>query len=289
MSRKVFFFIALIIPQLINGQNSKVIDSLSIKSSVLKMDKSYAIYLPKDYNSTTHYYPVLYLLHGFNGNQSDWSKHGDVQQIADSMIDIGAVKPMIIVMPDAGSSYYMNSSNGVYQYEDYFIKELLPFIENNYRCEQGKGHRAIAGLSMGGFGSLLYSLHHPQLFVSCAALSAAIRTDEQVNELSYKAYMRRYKSAMGDIKEGDDRITDFWNENSILYLIENMPKDQRKSLRFYIDIGDDDFLYKGNSLLHIYMTEQEVPHEYRVNNGSHKWEYWRNGLPSVLKFVSEGF
>ena len=84
---------------------------------------------------------------------------------------------------------------------------------------------------MGGFGSLLYSLHHPGMFAACSAMSAAVRTDGEVNDLPHPNYLRRYSTAMGNLKEGDKRITRFWNQNSVLYLVKNMDPE-KKRMRF---------------------------------------------------------
>lgn len=289
MKGYIFIIVTFLFPCSVWSQESKVFDSLTIKSNILKKDKKFAIYLPKGYEWSTRKYPVLYLLHGGSGDQSDWIQKGEVQRIADKEIAEGNAAEMIIIMPDAEMTYYMNNVKGKYQFEDFFFKELIPFIEKNYRCRSEKRYRAIAGLSMGGYGSLLYSIHHPELFSACAALSAAVFTDDEINEMPLKDHIRRFGTAIGELKEGDKRITDFWNQNSILYLVNHMPEEQKKAVRFYLDIGDDDFLYKGNSLLHIAMRDLKIPHEYRVRNGEHNFQYWRSGLPSVLAFISENF
>ena len=186
-------------------------------------------------------------------------------------------------------TFYLNHIRGEYQYEDYFFKELIPHVEKTYRIHAEKRFRSIAGLSMGGFGSLLYSLHHPELFNTCYAMSAAVRTDEQINQMPLPEFQRRYKTALGDIKESDKRITEFWNQNSILFLTKNLPEDKKKSVRFYLDCGDDDNgLYAGNGILHNLMRDLNIPHEYRVRDGGHTWEYWRTGLPEALRFISLG-
>ena len=271
------------------AQDSKVFDDLSLKSQILKKDMKFSLYLPNGYETSNRRYPVLYLLHGGGGNHTDWIQLGNVQAIADNSVREGKAEPMIIVMPDAGMSFYLNNIRGEYQYEDYFIKELIPYIEKSYRIRAEKRFRSISGLSMGGFGSLLYALHHPELFNSCYAMSAAVRTDEQINQMALPEFQRRYKSALGDIKESDQRITDFWNQNSILFLMKNLPENQKKSIRFFLDCGDDDTsLYTGNSLLHNLMRDLNIPHEYRVRDGGHTWEYWRTGLPEALNFISLG-
>ena len=286
---KFFFLVVTLISNAVLAQESKVFDSLNFRSSILNKEKAFALYLPKGYESSQRRYPVLYLLHGGTGNQNDWIQKGELQRIADKAIEEGKSAPMIIVMPDAEMTYYMNNVDGKYQFEDFFVQELIPYIEKEYRCRTGKQYRAISGLSMGGYGSLLYAIHHPELFSACAAMSPGIRTDEQINDMPHKDYLRRYGSAMGELKEGETRITDFWKQNSILYLVKQMKEEQKKLVRFYIDIGDDDFLYEASSLLHISMRDLNIPHEYRVRNGSHDWEYWRSGLPDVLTFVSESF
>ena len=283
------FFCLLFTSRASVAQESKVFDDLSIQSKILKKMMKFSVYLPVGYDTSNRRYPILYLLHGGGGNHTDWIQLGDMQHIADTSIREGKSDAMIIVMPDAEQTFYLNHIRGEYQYEDYFFKELMPFVEQNYRCRAGKQFRSIAGLSMGGFGSLLYSLHHPELFQSCYAMSAAVRTDEQINQMPLPEFQRRYKTALGEIKEGDKRITDFWNQNSILYLVKNLPEKQKTSVRFFLDCGDDDqSLYTGNSLLHNLMRDLKIPHEYRVRDGGHTWEYWRTGLPEALSFISRG-
>jgi S-formylglutathione hydrolase FrmB len=141
---------------------------------------------------------------------------------------------------------------------------------------------------MGGYGSLLYSLHHPHLFSSCYAMSAAVRSDEEIRKMPLNEFRRRYRSALGEIQEGDERITHFWNQNSALFLVRSMPPEQKNAVRFFIDCGDDDALCTGNALLHITMREAGIPHEFRVRDGGHTWDYWRSALPEALSFVSRG-
>ncbi len=87
----------------------------------------------------------------------------------------------------------------------------------------------------------------------------------------------------------EGKVNEHWKEYSPLYLLDRVEKEQLKSIRFYIDCGDDDFLYKGNSALHVKMRDLEIPHEFRVRDGSHQWSYWRTGLSDGLKFISEKF
>jgi enterochelin esterase-like enzyme len=284
----IVLFLSLL-PAALLAQSGTVFDNLSLKSTLLKKEKKFALYLPPGYQSSQRHYPVVYLLHGGSDDHTGWIQFGEMQRIVDKGISEGTLAPMIVVMPDAEMTYYLNNREGKYPFEDFFMKELIPHIEQQYRAIPKKEFRAVAGLSMGGFGALLYALHHPGQFAACAAMSAAVRTDGEINALTHPEFLRRYRTALGEVKEGENRITDYWNKNSVLYLMAQLPDDRKNDVKYFLDCGDDDFLYKGNSTLHILMRERNVPHEYRVRNGGHTWEYWRTGLPDALAFISQSF
>src|SRR6201989_2968915 len=140
-------------------QTGKVMDDLSVPSKILKMNRKYAVYLPPDYETSNRSYPVLYLLHGSGDDQTGWVQFGEVQHITDKSIAEGTATAMIIVMPDAntGRRGYFNDVKGDWNYEDFFFKELVPFIEKKYRAKTDKRFRAVAGLSMGGGGRFGYA------------------------------------------------------------------------------------------------------------------------------------
>jgi enterochelin esterase-like enzyme len=284
MKRFFSIFFTLTITAGLMAQTGKVSDNLSMPSKLLKMDRKYAVYLPPDYETSQRSYPVLYLLHGAGDDQTGWVQFGEVLNIADEAIKSGAATPMIIIMPDAntGKRGYVNDVKGEWLYEDFFFQEFMPFIETKYRIKADKHYRAIAGLSMGGEGTFVYALHHPELFSSACPLSAATGP-RSIDEL--KNY-RLWQGVEG-IKESDKEA--YFKRYSVLNMIENMPEDQKKAVRWYIDCGDDDFLFEGNSLVHIAMRKKEIPHEFRIRDGVHSWVYWRASLPKVLEFVSMAF
>lgn len=265
------------------AQTGKVFDNLSLPSKILNMERKYAVYLPYDYETSSRSYPVLYLLHGGGDDQTGWVQFGEVQNITDKAINEGKATPMIIIMPDAntGRRGYSNNATGTWSYEDFFFKEFVPFVEKKYRIKSDKRYRAIAGLSMGGDGSFTYALHHPEMFSSACPLSAG--TGPLTLEVA-KTNVRR-----GDSMATDAQIEAYYNRQSVPLLVNNVPDSLKKAVRWYIDCGDDDFLYEGNSLVHIAMRKKEIPHEYRTRNGSHSWVYWRAALPEVLDFVSQAF
>src|ERR1700761_1270956 len=157
------------------AQSGKVYDNLSLPSKILKSERKYAVYLPPDYETSDRSYPVLYLLHGSGDDQTGWVQFGEVLNITDKAIRDGNATPMIIIMPDAntGRRGYFNDPKGDWNYEDFFFKELVPYVEKKYRIKGEKRFRAVAGLSMGGGGSFVYALHHPEMFSSACPLSAA--------------------------------------------------------------------------------------------------------------------
>lgn len=264
------------------AQTAKVYDNLSMTSEILKSERKFAVYLPPDYETSERSYPVLYLLHGAGDDQTGWVQFGEVLRITNNAIKDGTATPMIIVMPDAntGKRGYFNQGED-WRYEDFFFEELMPYVEQKYRVKGEKRYRAVAGLSMGGGGSFMYALHHPELFSSACPLSA------YVGPLTIEDFKERLKRRNESYSNAE--IKEYFERHNAINLIENMPADEVKSVRWYIDCGDDDFLYEGNSLVHIAMKKKEIPHEYRVREGRHSWTYWRESLPKVLEFVSQAF
>ena len=265
------------------AQTGKVFDNLSLTSKILKSERKYAIYLPPDYETSERGYPVLYLLHGSGDDQTGWIQFGEVLNITDEAIKSGNATPMIIVMPDAntGQRGYFNSIKGDWRYEDFFFEELMPFVEKKYRIKAEKQYRAVAGLSMGGGGSFMYALHHPELFSSACPLSA------YVGPLSLEEAKNRF---MKDVKNiSDKELEEYYKKHNAIELVKDIKEDQKQSVRWFIDCGDDDFLFEGNSLVHIAMRKNNIPHEYRVREGAHNWTYWRASLPVVLEFISMAF
>ena len=220
------------------AQTGKVLENETMKSKILNMDRKYAVYLPADYDHSQRNYPVLYLLHGGGDDQTGWVQFGEVLSITDKAIKEGTATPMIIIMPDAntGKRGYYNDVEGKFNYEDFFFKELMPEVEKKYRIRADKRYRAVAGLSMGGGGSFLYALHHPELFSAACPLSAS------VGALSLEDYKQGL--AKNNVKVSDEIASQYFSKNNILEMVKNIPDTLKKSVRWYIDCGDDDFLYE---------------------------------------------
>ncbi len=285
--KKIISIILLVffVSGIVLAQGGLVYETKTVKSDILKMDRKYSIYLPPGYNESDQSYPVLYLLHGSGDDHTGWVQFGQVQHIADKAIAEGKASRMIIVMPDAdtGRRGYFNDIRGDFNYEDFFFKELIPHIEKTYRTRSDRRYRAVAGLSMGGGGTIFYALHRPDMFAAAAPLSASTGSwtiEQQKNRLPK------------DAKVADQQVEQYFKRHSIEGVISNASEDDLKKIkqiRWYISCGDDDFLYEGNARMHILYKQKEIPHEYRVKDGAHTWSYWRMELPLVMEFVSKSF
>lgn len=269
--------------------HGKVYEREIIKSSIMNKNVAYTVYLPADYETSSRTYPVVYLLHGYTDDNTGWLQFGEVNRYADKAIAEGTIPPMIIIMPNGDSSFYINSYDGKENYEDFFVKEFMPAVEKKYRIKAEKKYRGVAGLSMGGYGTLIYALKHPELFAAAAPFSAAAWDDDAIVNMPDASWARNLGQLFGRDLKGKDRLTKAWYDNSILKLVETKSADDLKKVRYWIDCGDDDFLTKGNCLLHIALTEKRVPHEYRVRDGGHTWTYWRTGITDALKFIGDSF
>ena len=279
--------LAVFLPAALTAQMGKVFDNLSVESELLGMERKYAIYLPPDYESSERDYPVLYLLHGSGDDQTGWIQFGEVLRITDQAIKDGTATPMIIVMPDGDAKHrgYFNDLSGEWRYEDFFFDELIPHVEGKFRIKGTKRFRAISGLSMGGGGTFMYAMHRPDMFSSAAPLSAYAGPSTAA-EITNRI---KRNSVKPDEVVAPETLQSYFERHNAVYMAEHNDLDALKSVRWWIDCGDGDFLAVGNALVHIAFTERKVPHEYRVRDGAHNWTYWRESLPMVLEFVSDAF
>lgn len=270
-----------------HAQTGVVHDELEMESEILGGARKYAVYLPPGYDTSKRKYPALYLLHGSGDDQTGWVQFGEVLHITDKAIREGRATPMIVIMPDAdsGRKGYFNDIRGDWRFEDFFFDELIPHVEEKFRIKSDKRYRAISGLSMGGGGTFMYALHRPDMFSSACPLSASTGPITIEDASRYT----RGRKDLPAAEVSDDTLAEYFAKHSTTELIKTMDAKDIKSVRWYIDCGDDDFLFEGNALVHIAMTKAKIPHEYRVRDGAHNWTYWRESLPDVLHFVSQAF
>jgi enterochelin esterase-like enzyme len=266
------------------GPRSKT-ESKTIRSNVLNADRNYTVYLPASYDlNPGKKYPVLYLLHGLNGTNTDWFERGHLKDVADQLTAGGEACEMIIVSPDAGGDIsekwngYFNMPG--WNYETFFFTEFVPHIETQYRIIGDKANRAIAGLSMGGGGSTQYAQRYSNMFSSVYAMSALMSIPGQnasdANNPNNKMEILN-KSVI---------------ENSCVDFVKNASdakKEELRTIAWYVDCGDDDFLIDRNIEFYHAMRAAQIPMQFRVRDGGHTWEYWHSALYTCLPFVSRNF
>lgn len=251
----------------------------SIKSEVLGVTRQYSVYLPKSYTTNPEKkYPVLYLLHGVWGDNTNWVERGHIQDVANKLIDADEAVEMIIIMPDAGRIWNGYFDMDGWSYETFFFTEFMPYIESKYRIIGDKQHRALAGLSMGGGGTTVYAQKHPELFSSAYAMSALMGIESG-----------------GGIPPSDEKfkkLNESVIENHCVRFVENADdatKEGLRTVRWFVDCGDDDFLFDVNIAFCQAMRKAQIPYQLRVRNGGHDWEYWHSALYTALPFVSNAF
>lgn len=247
-------------------------------SEVLGAEKSCTVYLPDGYDRSQESYPVLYLLHGASGCHTDWTQKGDLRRIADEAIAAGMARPMIVVMPDASGTgeNYTGDRMGYFNvpgwpYERFFFEEFVPAVERRYRICGDKARRAISGLSMGGGGTAVYALRHPELFGSACPMSGLLE-------------------AYGD--PGENAFRRSVAENNPVQMVRDLSDAEaaaQRTVRWWVDCGDDDFLALANIHFYEAMRLRDIPLQYRMRDGGHTWRYWQTALHNILAFVSVGF
>ncbi len=273
------------LPSLAQGE---VREGLALPSEVLKKPMRYTIYLPPGYEQSKRTYPVVYLFHGYGDDDAAWIHNGELAETLDRAIADRKVTPMIVVMPDGGTSWYVNSVDGTSRWEDYFLKEFMPFIEERFRVRPQRGSRAIGGVSMGGYGALTYALRHSDRFSACLALSASLRAPEDVAAITPERWAQAYAPTFGPGK-GEARLSTHWQSLSPLRLMEGAKVDAFPATRIYLDCGDRDPLLKGTFAFHTLLDARNVHHALRVRGGGHSWGYWRAGLLGGLTYLSDVF
>lgn len=266
-------------------QQMSRIEEHTVKSEVLNAERSYTVYLPAGYDKNTdRTYPVLYLLHGMNDTNKGWYERGHVKDVMDQLTASGEVCEMIIVTPDAGGNIMEGKWNGYFnmegwKYEEFFFGEFLPLIETQYRIKGDKAYRAVAGLSMGGGGATSYAQRHTEVFAACYAMSAL---------------MHLPPADQNKVQEGNKMalMTDAANRFSCVEYVSQADNDRKEQLRtvlWFVDCGDDDFLFDCNLDFYQAMKKAHIPCQLRVRDGGHTWEYWHSALYTALPYFSRIF
>ena len=266
-------------------QHVSRVEEHTVYSRVLGTERNYTVYLPAGYDhNTERTYPVLYLLHGMNDTNKGWYERAHVKDVMDQLTASGEVCEMIIVTPDAGGNIRDGKWNGYFdmegwRYEKFFFVEFMPMIESIYRIKADKAHRAIAGLSMGGGGATSYAQRHADMFAACYAMSALMHLPPaDVNAV-------RIGNKMALLTDAVHRLS------CVDYIAkaDEARKEQLRTVEWFVDCGDDDFLFDCNLEFYQEMRRARIPCQLRVRDGGHTWEYWHSALYIALPYVSRVF
>jgi len=261
-------------------------ETVQFHSNLINATLPYNVILPADYRqSRTTRYPVLYLLHGLGGHYSDWLTRTNVA-------DYAAQYRMIIVMPEGNNSWYVDGapvSNASGErpgdkYETYILQELMPDVDKRYRTIQSRYGRAIAGLSMGGYGAIKFGLKNPSTFVFAGSMSGALAPASWTED-DLKGYKAIYDSLPPVFGPAGSEVR---KANDIFEILKTRSDSRIAALPyFYLDSGTEDFFFEGNHRFAELLRAKKIPHEYRELPGEHSWQYWDRQVREVLKIAAE--
>lgn len=254
-----------------------------LNSKLMAREMPYRVILPKDYEipkgKTTVKplsYPVIYLLHGLMGHFDNWTDKTKLAEYAGRY-------DFIIVMPEGNDGWYTDSaSENNDRYESYIVDELIPEIDKKFRTRPDGKHRAIAGLSMGGYGSIKFGLKHPEMFAAVGSFSGALGvtafTEKEISGAFLQSILNIFGNAGSETRK----------ENDVFEIARQMPKEKIKDLPFiYLDCGTEDFLIQSNLDFAKLLREKKIPHEFRELPGKHDWIFWDAQVQEFLKLAEK--
>ena len=253
--------------------------TFTLHSRLLAHDVSYRVIVPAEYDqpakSATRY-PVIYLLHGLDGHFDNWT---DKTSLADYVANFN----FIVVTPEGNNGWYTDSATVANdKYESYIVQELIPEIDRRFQTIAERRGRAIAGLSMGGYGSIKFGLKHPEMFSLVGSFSGAF--DAPLRTAKTPNLWPSIPIVFG--AEGGKTRTD----NDVFALLRAVPTDRIAGLPFiYFDCGTEDPFLAINRDFDALLLEKKVPHEYRELPGKHNWEYWNQQVPEFLQVAGRIF
>ena len=280
------------------------------RSAALNQDQTAQVYVPTG-TAPKGGWPVLYLLHGLNGAATDWDKLGKLRTTVDKLIADDAMKPLLIVMPSGGNSWYVDSADvkGPGNYATAISRDLEQAVEQAFPVGKDRAHRAIAGISMGGFGALRLGLSDPSRYSAIAALSPAIwqniptaAVDKSAAELEalrsgyfQKADTSTVTTGLVMPPEGAHFGGAFgtpfdarrFNASNVFTILGRAVESRKNLPSVYLTVGDDDshLLWRGAIAFFETMRMDGRMIDFRVTDGDHDWDCWKASLGDALLFI----
>ena len=242
------------------------------------------ILFPKDYrDNAEERYPVVYMLKGYGETGKDWSSW--ISQI--KLLESNDLQPMIYIFPECYNTYYCNSFDGLDPYMDMIIEDLVPFVDKSFRTKADRKFRAVMGYSMGGFGAMALALKHPETFSMSVPLSMSFRTDEQYMAESQNGWNNQWGSIFGGKGQmGEGRLTDYYKSHCPFYQFTPENKETLSQVKWFFHCGDDEEqLLIANDNLHVQLRDNGYDHEFRIKDGGHSGDYWRDAARETLRWM----
>lgn len=259
------------------AKNARV-QTVQFESKLVGKTLPYNVLLPVDYDkpaAKTKLYPVVYLLHGVTGHYTNWLEKT-------RLADYAAAYDFIIVTPEGNDGWYTDSATVPSEkYESYILQELIPDVQKRFRASSERQGRAVAGLSMGGYGAIKFGLKHPEKFAFAASLSGAFSaaswTEQEIKEPGAirDSVMQTFGPPNSETRAAND----------VLRLVREAKPESLPY--FYIDCGTEDFLFSDNRQFVTLLLEKKIQHEYRQLPGTHSWQFWDSQVQEVLRVAAK--
>ena len=278
--KKLLFLLSMLFCVVACGAKFEIFE---IESQTLNTKRAYSVLFPDEYETSTNtYYPVIFALHGYGDKVDCFFKNTQFTNHYETALAKGELPPSLIITPQsmggeekAGIGYF-NQPNWLF--ETFFFEEFLPHVEKTFRVKKEKKFRAITGDSMGGGGAIAYAQHHPELFAVCYAMSPWINCNYWSPEKDFATPDYYLSRAV----EGYDGVL-------FVKRASSQTKENLKTVKWFVNVGDDDFLFECSSEFHSAMRKAGIPSQLRVGDGVHSWHYWNKIMPDVLSYIGSVF
>jgi S-formylglutathione hydrolase FrmB len=257
------------------------IETVSLYSRLNKRELPYCVVLPDGYESSKGKYAVLYLLHGLFGRFDNWITNTKLTEYAENF-------SFIIVCAEGENGWWTDSTEieGNF-YESYLTEELIPDVERKFNVRAERNSRAIAGLSMGGYGAFKLAFRRPEMFCFAASTSGAFHAAEICENRHHDEWRELLPSISQVFGDADNKKNR--RENDLFQLVRDFPSEQISRLpRFYFDCGTEDSFLPVNLRLAELFRQLKIAHEFQSFSGAHDWNYWDEQMKRIL-FVAEKF
>ena len=254
-----------------------------VKSTILARPVRYCAYLPASFDQDkTRQYPVLYYLHGLGDNEQSLLNMGGWDLI-EELRRQGKIGDFVVLAPNGGHTFFLNSADGKLRYEDFLTKEFMPQMEKKYRIISTRATRGVTGVSMGGFGALHLAFKYPQQFAAVSAQMPALLAEIPPNFAA--GGPGSPGSMMGDVF-GSPFNRAYFDRNNVFYFAKTDPTAELKRTKIYFDVGNnDDYGFEqGAQKLHQLLDSRGVANVFLVYSGGHNPQFVMRHFGDVMQF-----